>query len=83
MTVEELIKELKKLDPTSEVVLQGDEEGNFFKRLTGVDPEGIIVQFDATDFEVYDARWTADDADMTEEEWNAYLTLPRCVVLYP
>jgi len=83
MTVAELIKELKRLDPEMEIVLQGDSEGNFFNRLAGVDCDGIIVKFDETEFDVYDAKWTALDADMTEEEWADYLTLPRCAVLYP
>jgi hypothetical protein len=32
---------------------------------------------------VYDSNWTAEDSDLEEDEWQEFLELPRCLVLYP
>jgi hypothetical protein len=83
MKVKDLIRELKLLDPELDVILQKDSEGNGFRPLAGTDENCIYVPDTTYDGYVYDSTWTADDADMDEEEWQEILEKPRCVVLYP
>lgn len=83
MKVKELIAELKKLDPNSQVILQKDSEGNGYSPLYAVDGEAIYIADTTWAGDVYSADWTADDADMDADEWAKLLKKPRCVVLAP
>jgi hypothetical protein len=83
MKVKDLIRELQLLDPELEVILQKDGEGNGYSPLAGTDENCIYVAETTWHGEIYDSTWTADDADMDEEEWAKMLEKPRCVVLYP
>ena len=83
MKVKELIEALKDCDPEMEVILQKDPEGNSYSYLSGVDPSAIEVKSGKYEIDVYDSNWNADEAGVEEEIWNEYLTLPRCLVLYP
>lgn len=83
ITVKELKSLIEKLPDDMQIVLQRDPEGNGYEYLAGVDPDGVDVSYDERDLEIYDANWTATEADMDDEEWNEYLKGPRVLVLYP
>lgn len=83
MKVKELVAELQEMDPDAEVILQRDSEGNGYSPLAGADSDCIYVKNNEWDGAVFDTTWTAEDADLTEDEWEEMLELPRCVVLYP
>jgi hypothetical protein len=66
MKVSKLIKQLQKLDPNSEVILQVDEEGNGYSPVRGV--EEAIQDENGT---VYDPRWSAsDDCLLDADVWK-------------
>lgn len=82
MNARELIEELQKLDPETEIILQKDAEGNGYSPLyaTGVgyyEPENTWSGF------FYDAEWSAEDADMGEDEWETMKAGPIFFVLAP
>ena len=67
-----------------EVICQKDAEGNGYSPLSGVDDECIYIPDSTWSGEVMDARWTADEACMDEEEWKVMKGYsPRCIVLCP
>ncbi len=83
MKVKDLIRELQLLDPELDCIMQGDAEGNNFSPLAGTDENSIYISETPWNGEVYDATWTAEEADMDDEDWQKILAKPRCVVLYP
>jgi hypothetical protein len=85
MTVAELIEELKKLPPESEVILQKDSEGNGYSPLNAVDGNAIYKPSRPWSGEVVSTEWSAYDACYeSEEEWEAFKSSnPRCCVLAP
>jgi len=85
MTVAELIEELKKLPPESEVILQKDAEGNEYSPLSEVDGNAIYTPNTTWSGEVFSTEWSADDACYeSEEEWESFkASNPRCCVLAP
>lgn len=83
MKVKELIKLLEGFDPKAEVILQKDSEGNGYSPLYGADPYAVYVEDSIWSGEVYDTRWTAEDAGMEEAEWKKLLKKKHCVVLHP
>lgn len=83
MKVKDLIRELQLIDPELEVIVQKDSEGNGFSPLAGTDENCIYVAETTWYGDVYDSTWTAEDADMAEEDWQELLSKPRCLVLYP
>lgn len=83
MKVKELIEVLQELDPEMECIMQKDSEGNGYSPLAGADPDGIYIAETTWSGEVYDSNWSAEDADMDEEEWEVMLKKPRCLVLFP
>jgi len=84
MKVAELIQELQKLDQTKIVILQKDTEGNGFSPLEAVDEYSVYDADSNWEGEVYSTDWTADEAAMDEDEWEAFKKeTPGCVVLFP
>ena len=83
MKVKELIAELQQMDPEAELIVQKDAEGNGYSPLAGADHEAVYIAETTWYGEVYDTTWTAEDADMDEDLWEAMLKKPRCVVLFP
>lgn len=83
MKVSELIAELQKLDPEMECIIQKDSEGNGYSPLAGADPDGIYIKVSSWSGDVYDATWSAKDADMDEDEWEHILNKPRALILFP
>ncbi len=83
MKIRELIMLLEEMDMESEVILQKDSEGNGYSPLAGVDNDTVYVPESTWSGEVYSTDWTAEDAGMDDDEWEEFLSKPRCVVLYP
>lgn len=83
MVIKELKELIGSLPDNTEVILQKDSEGNGYSPLAIVDPDAIYVEETGWSGEVFSTDWSADDADMSEEEWADLLKKPRCVVLAP
>lgn len=83
MKVKHLIESLKSFDPDSDVILQKDSEGNGYSPLAGADNDAVYVPDNTWSGDVYTTTWTAEDAGMSEDEWEKLKTESRCVVLYP
>lgn len=85
MKVSELIEELKKLPPESQVILQKDAEGNGYSPLYCVDGNAIYEADTTWGGEVVSTEWSAKDACFESEElWENYKTNnQRCCVLVP
>jgi hypothetical protein len=83
MKVRELIAELSKWAPDTEVILQKDGEGNRYSPLYCVDGNAVYVAESTWSGEVYSTDNSADDNCMDEAEWAKLLEGPRCVVLAP
>ena len=65
--------ELAKLlleNPDAELICQKDAEGNGYSPLRGVDFNVVYVPCSTWRGEVYSTDWSADDADMDEDEWE-------------
>jgi len=83
MTVKELKEELEGLDDDMEIIIQKDSEGNGYSPLYGVDADGIYIPETTWCGECWDATWSADDADMEEDEWEELKKKDRSLILYP
>jgi hypothetical protein len=82
MTKKELIDAIKDLPDDMEIWSLGDDEGNSFRRITQVDYDAIAIVNDCGEIEMYSTYWTADEADMDEDEWEELLKEPRVIVLW-
>jgi hypothetical protein len=84
MKVAELIAELQQLPPDADVILQKDSEGNGYSPLSVVDGSAIYVADSTYSGDVYSTEWTAEDACMSESEWEDFKNSnQRCVILAP
>ena len=84
MKVKQLIKELKKCNPESEVIVAKDEEGNGFSPLADIDGENCVYTPDSTwSGELFDSRWTPDEACLDKKEHAKMLKKKRAVFLWP
>jgi hypothetical protein len=83
MNVKELKALLENLPDEMEVILQKDAEGNGYSPLSDADADCVYLPETTWYGEVYSTRWTADDAAMSDEEWNDILEKPRALVLCP
>lgn len=83
MKAKELIEILAKVDPGAEIILQKDAEGNGYSPLEGVDADAVYVPASTWSGDVYSMEWSAEDACMDNDEWEAIKAKPRCVVLFP
>ena len=81
MNVRELIEELSKCNPESEVILQS--EGNNYSPLLGADNECWYIAESSYYGQVYSTDWTAEDCCLEEEEWEEIKRTTPCVVLFP
>jgi hypothetical protein len=68
-----------------EVICQKDSEGNGYSPLCGVDENTIYIPENSYSGNVYSMKWSAEDADIDEKEWNKLLKdkKKRAIVLYP
>jgi len=80
MKVSKLIKQLQKLDPDTEVLLQIDPEGNGYRAVSGVE-EAIRDENE----EVYDPSWTSDDCLLDADVWKKMKKNKklRVAIVYP
>lgn len=83
MTVKELKEILEALPDAMEVILQKDAEGNGYSPLEGGNTDSIYIPETTWSGEVWDTKWSADDACMSEEEWGELKSEPRALILYP
>lgn len=83
MKVSELLEVLTSADPEAEVILQKDAEGNSYSPLMGADHEAVYIPVTTWSGEVFSLKWGADDACMSEEEWELVKARPKCLVLFP
>lgn len=83
MTVKELKEAIENLPDEMEVVLQKDSEGNGYSPLAGTDSDAVYIYETIWYGDVYSMDWTADDACMSDEEWEEIKSNPRVLVLYP
>jgi hypothetical protein len=84
MKIKELREWLATLPPEiddHDLILQIDPEGNGYQKVNGFDEDCIFYEGDGM---VYATDWTAEEADMTEEEWEEFKKENKpCVVVYP
>ena len=83
MKVKEVLEALSKADPEAEAILQRDSEGNGYSPLCGIDLKAVYIPDNTWSGMVYSTTWSAKQASMTKEEWEATMAKPRCVVLFP
>jgi hypothetical protein len=83
MTVKELKEKLTNMPDDMQVILQKDSEGNGYSPLAGADNDAVYVPENSYSGEVYSMKWTADEADMSENEWEKIRKKPRALILYP
>lgn len=83
MTVKELKEEIANFSDDMEVILQKDAEGNGYSPLWEVDPDAVYIPETTWYGHVYSMDWTADDADMEDEEWEEIKKKPRALILHP
>lgn len=83
MTVKELKEAIANLPDEMEVVLQKDSEGNGYSPLAGADHDAVYIPDSTWSGDVYSMEWTADDACMSDEEWEEIKSKPRTLILYP
>lgn len=83
MTVKELKEAIATLPDGMEVILQKDNIGNGYSPLADVHPDAVYIPETTWYGDVYSMDWTADDACMTDEEWEEITSKPRALILSP
>ena len=86
MKKSELIAELNKIEGDPEVLVSRDEEGNGFRVLYEVSNSYAIISSNYYDTEVYEKRWSFEDAGFdSKEEWEEFKSDPEhnVIVLWP
>jgi hypothetical protein len=83
MNIKQLKESIANLPDEMEVVLQKDSEGNGYSPLAGVDSDAVYIPDSTWSGDVYSIKWTAEDACMSEEEWEEIKSKPRTLILYP
>lgn len=84
MTVRDLIAELEKLPPESQVIIQKDAEGNGYSPLADVDGNAIYQPYTTWAGKVLSADWTAEEACYAGHDWEKFKADNlRCCVLAP
>jgi len=83
MKVKELIRKLEQENAESEVILQKDSEGNGYSPLSAVDGFAVYIPETTYSGNVFSLEWSADDACVSQKEWESMQKKPRCVVLAP
>lgn len=83
MLVKELIEELSKCDPESELIMQKDSEGNGYSPLNGIDKDCYYIPDSSWSGDVYCKEWTAEENGLEEDEWEEIKKQRSCIVLFP
>lgn len=83
MKAKELKKFLENVDDESEVIIARDAEGNNFSPLASMDTDAIYIPDTEYSGEVYSLEHTAEDACMSEDEWDEVNKMDRSLILFP
>lgn len=83
MNVGKLKEILKHLPDDMEVIIQKDAEGNDYSPLSDYDADAVYIPETTWYGNVYSMEWTADDACMSDEEWDEIKSKPRSLILQP
>ena len=83
MKVKELKRLIGDLPGDMEVILQKDEEGNGYSPLCHADSGAVYIPTESWSGEIYFLSWSAEDAGMNEDAWEATKKKPRVLVLCP
>lgn len=83
MKVKELKELILNLPDEMEVVLQKDAEGNGYSPLSGADSNVVYVAETTWYGDIYSMEWSAEDACMSDEQWENIKAKPRTLILYP
>jgi hypothetical protein len=83
MTVKELKEAITLLPDDMIVIIQKDSEGNDYSPLSDADADCVYIAETTWYGEVYPTSWSAEDADMEDEEWEEIKLKPRVLVLAP
>lgn len=83
MTVKELITILKYIEGDTEIIIQKDSEGNEYSPLSGADSNAVYVPDSTYSGHVYNLAWSAEDANISEDEWKQLKTNKKSLILYP
>lgn len=83
MTVKELKEKLKNYPDDMLVIVQKDAEGNGYSPLNGLNNTSVYIPEAPWFGEVYDTKWTADEACMEPDEWEKMKLEPRALILRP
>ncbi len=66
------------------VICQKDPEGNGYSPLSDADENAMYLPNSTWSGDVFDTRWSAEDACMSKQEWeDMKKTHPRCILLCP
>ena len=83
MTIKELKEAIAELPDDMEVIVQKDSEGNGWSPLWDVGSNSVYIAQTTWYGEVYSMDWTAEDACVSDEEWEAIKSKPRSLILHP
>ena len=83
MTVKELKEAIALLPDDMIVIIQKDSEGNDYSPLREADTDCVYIAETTWYGQVYPINWSAEDADMEDEEWEEIKSKPRVLVLAP
>lgn len=81
--MKQLKEVIKNLPDDMEIIMQKDAEGNGYSPLEGIDSDCVYVPESSYSGSVYRTRWSAEEACMTDTEWEEMKRKPRSLVFYP
>jgi hypothetical protein len=82
MNIGELRKIIEGLDDSTEIIMAKDVEGNGYSPLDQC-RQWLYVPKSTWAGNVYDPSWSADDACMTDDEWEKIKAKDSVLVLWP
>lgn len=83
MKIKELKELIENLPDDMEVILSKDSEGNNYSPLSDGDPNMVYIPETTWFGDVYDMGWSAEDACMSDDEWERLNKLDKSLVLWP
>lgn len=83
MTKAELIEALKDVPDSTQIIMAKDSEGNGYSPLADVDINCVYTGRNSYSGDIYDTRWTADQAGVYEDEWEEIKSIGTCILLWP
>ena len=83
MNVGELKKIIEGLPEDMQIVLQKDAEGNGYSPLSSTDTNSVYISDNPWSGFVFPINWTAQDAGISEENWEQIKAQPCSLILIP